>query len=158
MAKKTAIQQLNDPKKQTHIVSPIPQGFIGWNEHNSMVVSTPYEVDSLIRQIPNGRLTTLEHLRKHLAGKHKADMACPVSTAIFINVTARATEEYRALGETELTPYWRVLRTKGLLNPKYPGGEEAQKEKLEAEGFTVTRTKSGYKVEEYESFVFNELN
>ena len=36
-----------------------------------------------------------------------------------------------------LTPYWRTLKAGGELNPKYPGGIEAQRQKLEAEGHTV---------------------
>ena len=35
------------------------------------------------------------------------------------------------------TPYWRTLKAKGESNKKYPGGVEAQREKLEAEGHTV---------------------
>ncbi|HML47459.1 MAG TPA: MGMT family protein, partial [Clostridia bacterium] len=37
------------------------------------------------------------------------------------------------------TPYWRTLKAEGELNPKYPGGVEAQRAKLEAEGHTVVR-------------------
>ena len=152
MAKKTAIQKLNIDK-QSHIVSPIPAGFPGSKEADSMVVSNPLEVNSIIRQIPAGRLVTLDQIRGHLARKYQADMACPVSTAIYINISAAAAEEMRAQGEADLAPWWRVLKTGGKLNEKFPGGVEGQRQKLEAEGFTVLHNKRGYSVENYEEFV-----
>lgn len=38
----------------------------------------------------------------------------------------------------ELTPWWRVLRKGGFLNPKYPGGTDRQAELLAAEGVRVS--------------------
>ncbi len=40
-------------------------------------------------------------------------------------------------GCRDITPFWRTLKSKGELNEKYPGGVEAQAEKLRAEGHTV---------------------
>lgn len=37
------------------------------------------------------------------------------------------------------TPYWRTLKANGELNEKYPGGIEAQKEKLEVEGHMIVQ-------------------
>ena len=56
------------------------------------------------------------------------------------------------------TPYWRTLKANGELNAKYPGGIEAQKEKLEAEGHTIIqkgRTNIKYFVKDYESVLFD---
>lgn len=55
------------------------------------------------------------------------------------------------------TPYWRTLKANGELNEKYPGGIEAQKAKLEAEGHTVIakgRKKIEYVVKDYENALF----
>ena len=55
-------------------------------------------------------------------------------------------------------PYWRTLKANGELNAKYPGGVEAQKEKLEAEGHTIIqkgRTNIKYFVKDYESILFD---
>lgn len=119
-----------------------------------MVVSTPREVDGLLKQIPEGRLVTLNEIRGHLARIYSTDISCPVSTAIFINIAAAAAEELRSQGETDLTPWWRVLKPGGKLNEKCPGGAEAQKAKLEAEGYTVRRARSSYVVEDYEQFLY----
>lgn len=40
--------------------------------------------------------------------------------------------------EAELTPWWRVLKKGGFLNPKFPGGAHTQQALLEAEGVRVS--------------------
>ena len=97
MAKKTAIQKLH-VDKQTHVVSPIPEGFPGAGHAHSMVVSTPLEVDGIMRRVPEGQVTTLDEVRTFLARTYDADTACPLSTGIFINIAAAAAEEIRAHG------------------------------------------------------------
>lgn len=135
---KSAIDRLNEDRRP-QIVSPIPPGFPGAATAGSMVVSTPREVDAVVRRIPAGRVVTLDELRAHLARRHGAEIACPVSTAIFLGVVARAAEEQAAFGEEAVAPYWRVLRPGGELNEKYPGGAAAQGARLEAEGHRLER-------------------
>ena len=53
-------------------------------------------------------------------------------------------------GITDITPYWRTLKSKGELNEKYPGGIEAQATRLEAEGHTVDRRRKIPRVADYE--------
>jgi alkylated DNA nucleotide flippase Atl1 len=36
-----------------------------------------------------------------------------------------------------VTPYWRVVRSDGSLNEKFPGGMEAQAARLREEGHTI---------------------
>ena len=131
------------------IVAQLPEGARHWGPPGaSMVVSTPGEVDALIRQVPAGTVTTLDDLRACLARRHNTTIACPVSTAIFIGVAARAAEEMRAMGLADITPFWRALRPDGSLNPKYPGGIRLQQACLEAEGhLIVQRGKNSFVVE-----------
>lgn len=151
---KTATEQVKNQTKKPHLVSPIPEGFPGSRSADSMVVSTPAEVNELLSIVPEGRLVTLESLRQFLANRHGADIACPVSTAIYMNVVARAAEEQRHHGEHAITPYWRALKPGGELNPKYPGGVAAQRAKLEAEGFSIVQRRKGLAVEGYEDFLY----
>jgi hypothetical protein len=142
MAKrKSALDHLNNGR-MPHIVSMIPPGAPGYREADggAMVVSSPAEVNALVRSLRPGEIVTLDDLRQALARRHQVAVACPVSTAIFLNMCARAAEELRLTGvpEGELTPWWRVLRKGGFLNPKYPGGTEAQQALLEAEGVRVS--------------------
>jgi alkylated DNA nucleotide flippase Atl1 len=55
-----------------------------------------------------------------------------------------------AEGITDITPYWRTLKSKGELNEKYPGGVESQAAQLEAEGHTIDRSRKTPRVTDYE--------
>lgn len=139
--RKTALDHLNGGR-QPHIVHIIPAGAPGYREADggAMVVSSPAEVDEMVRRLGMGELATLDDLRSAIARRHGVAIACPVSTAIFLNICARAAEERRVLGMPDhlLTPWWRVLRKGGFLNPKYPGGTDRQTELLAAEGVRVS--------------------
>ena len=107
-----------------------------WGE-GTCVIADPKEVDALMAKVPRGKLTTANQIREKLAKKHKATIACPLTTGIFINISAHAAEELKAAGEKNTTPYWRTLKSKGELNPKFPGGIDQIKELLEKEGHEV---------------------
>lgn len=102
-----------------------------------MVIPKPLDVDDLIRHVPKGKLVTGPVLRQELARRSNADVACPITTGIFVRICAEASEEERRAGKKVITPYWRVLNSEGGLNPKFPGGAEAQKHKLTAEGHRI---------------------
>lgn len=139
--RKTALEHLASGRAP-HIVPMIPPGAPGYREANggAMVVSSPAEVDALVRTLRPGEIVTLSDLRSALARRHRVAVACPVSTAIFLNMSARAAEEQRAMGmaAADQTPWWRVLTKGGFLNPKVPGGTAAQQALLEAEGVRVS--------------------
>jgi len=44
----------------------------------------------------------------------------------------------RQNSKKRITPYWRVVKDDGRLNPKFAGGVEAQTARLEAEGHRIT--------------------
>jgi alkylated DNA nucleotide flippase Atl1 len=68
---------------------------------------------------------------------------------------ANAAEEAAKQSKDLNIPYWRTLKANGSLNEKYPGGPETQKEKLENEGFIVTRKRKIYVVQNYQDFLVN---
>lgn len=105
----------------------------------TMLVPTPKLVDELIRRIPKGKLVTVGELRRKLAADFAADVTCPLTTGIFVRIAAEAAEEDRANGRRRITPYWRVVKEDGSLNPKYPGGEQLQTRWLRSEGFSIIR-------------------
>jgi len=47
------------------------------------VIPAPTEVDSLMKKVPKGRLTTINALRTALSKMHQTDFACPITTGIF---------------------------------------------------------------------------
>jgi hypothetical protein len=105
----------------------------------TMLIPTPKLVDGLIRKVPKGKLVTVGELRRRLAVDSEADVTCPLTTGIFIRIAAEAAAEDLANGRQRVTPYWRVIKDDGSLNPKFPGGTEQQSRQLRAEGFSLVR-------------------
>ncbi|HEY2952628.1 MAG TPA: hypothetical protein VGK40_08600 [Verrucomicrobiae bacterium] len=103
----------------------------------TMVVPAPHEVDEIMRRVPKGKVTTINQIRSVLAKKHRVNICCPITTGIFSWIAAHAAEEAAAEGRKRITPYWRTLKGEGELNPKYPGGIEAQAKRLKAEGHAI---------------------
>ena len=104
-----------------------------WGQ-GTFVIPAPREVDALMGKVPKGKVTTIEDLRKVLARRHHATVACPMTTGIFAWIAAHAAAEVESGGGKRVTPYWRTLKSKGELNPKYPGGVAALKKHLAEEG------------------------
>jgi hypothetical protein len=96
-----------------------------WGE-GTIVIPTPLEVYGYMRQVPHSRVTTINEIRQAFAAKHGATIGCPITTGIFAWIAANAAEEQKKEGKDNITPYWRTLKVKGLINDKYPGGVEAQ--------------------------------
>lgn len=119
-----------------------------------MLLAPPIEYDALMKQVPKGKLLMVSQMRTFLATRHNADFTCPLTAGIFVNIAAWASYQRT----TDITPYWRILKTDGELNDKYPGGTEAQKQKLEAEGHTIInkgKSKSRYYVADFQDFLIN---
>jgi hypothetical protein len=119
----------------------------------TMVIPAPIEVDEIMRQVPKGKLTTINEVRAALARKHKVDVGCPITTGIFAWIAAHAAEEAAAEGVKRITPYWRTLKSGGELNPKYPGGVPGLKKLLAAEGHKVVQRRKRFFVENFEERV-----
>jgi len=116
----------------------------------TFVIPAPREVDEIMSRVPRGRLITINEIRALLARKHGTSFSCPITTGIFAWVAAHAAEESAAEGNTDITPYWRTLKSSGELNPKYPSGVEAQAAHLIAEGHTIDRRRKNPRVQDYE--------
>jgi len=116
----------------------------------TVVIPAPLEVDALMRKVPEGKLVIVNGLREALAKKHNASIGCPMTTGIFAWVAANAAEEQRQNGVENITPYWRTLKTGGVLNPKYPGGLEGLKKLLKAEGHKIVQKGKKQVVADYE--------
>jgi len=116
----------------------------------TVVIPAPIEVDEFMRKVPKGKLTTINEIRSSLAKKHAATIGCPITTGIFSWIAAHAAEEQHLKGKVDITPYWRTLKTGGLLNDKYPGGIDGQRLLLESEGHTVVQKGKKFYVLDFE--------
>jgi hypothetical protein len=115
-----------------------------------MLIPRPLDVDALVREIPRGKLATVNQIRARLAAEHGADVTCPLTTGIFLRISAETAEEDRRAGKSRITPYWRVLREGGRLNEKYPAGVVAQARHLKAEGHQLKWLGKGCGVIDFE--------
>ena len=118
-----------------------------------MYFAPPADYDRVMKAVPVGKLLTVGGIREYFARKNGADFTDPITAGIFVSIAAWASCQR----EGDETPYWRTLKAGGELNPKYPGGVEAQKKLLEAEGHRVAvrgRTNLRYYVENYEAALF----
>ena len=121
---------------------------------NRMYFAPPIDYDWVMREVPYGKVTTVGEIRDYFAKLSGADFTEPITAGIFVSIAAWASYQRSA----DETPYWRTLKANGELNEKYPGGIEAQRQKLEAEGLTVIQ--KGRKnircyVKDYEKVLFD---
>ena len=119
-----------------------------------MYFAPPIDYDKIMRLVPFGKLLTVGTIRDYFARQNGADFTEPITAGIFVSIVAWASYQ-RSEDET---PYWRTLKANGELNPKYPNGIEAQKQKLEAEGHTIIqkgRKNVRYYVKEFEKSLFD---
>lgn len=119
-----------------------------------MYFAPPLEYDKVMKKVPFGKVVTVKDIREYLAKRADCDFTDPMTAGIFVSIAAWASFQRNC----DQTPYWRTLKTDGELNPKYPGGCEAQKEKLEREGHVIIskgRTNIKYYVKDYEASLFD---
>lgn len=137
MKKKTSWQEkLADSKDLPRVEKIDEKKSKRWGT-GTFVIPAPIEVDEIMKKIPRGKLITINEIRQILAEKHKATIGCPITTGIFSWIAANAADEMEKQRQKRITPYWRTLKTGGIINEKYPGGLENLKKRLEAEGHTI---------------------
>lgn len=146
MARKTYNEKLMDSRDMPKIVEITDAKAIARHGGNRMLIAPPLMYDAIMKRVPNGLLITADALRDYLARTMGANYTCPLTGGIFINIVAHASEE-RGM---DITPYWRTLKRNGILNEKYPGGIDYQRELLEAEGHSVIQKGRDYAVSHYE--------
>ncbi len=152
--KKDFNAMLNDSKDMPKFQTITDEKSIKKYGGNRMYFAPPIDYDRVMRLVPCGKLLTVGAIREYFAKQSGADFTEPITAGIFVSIAAWASCQ-RSEDET---PYWRTLKANGELNAKYPGGIEAQKEKLESEGHTVIQ--KGYKnikyyVKDYENALFH---
>jgi alkylated DNA nucleotide flippase Atl1 len=147
--KKTFREKLADSKDLPR-VEPIPEGMSKRWGKGTIVIPAPHEVDAIMRQVPEGKLITINQIRDAVALRHGATIGCPITTGILARIAAGAAGEDEADGRERVTPYWRTLKAGGEVNPKYPGGVLGQQSRLEAEGHEIVAKGSRRFVRDFE--------
>lgn len=151
--KKDFNAMLHDSKDMPKIQIITDQKSIEKYGGNRMYFAPPMDYDNVMKQVPWGKVVTIGAIRNYFAKVSGADFTEPITAGIFVSIVAWASDQR----SDQKTPYWRTLKANGELNPKYPGGIEAQKEKLEAEGHTIIqkgRKNIRYYVKDYKDALF----
>lgn len=144
---------LNDSKDMPKIQTITDAESIEKYGGDKMYFAPPIEYDKIMKLVPYGKVTTVGNIREYFAKLSGADFTEPITAGIFTSIVAWASYQ-RSENET---PYWRTLKANGELNPKYPGGVEEQRKRLELEGHTVIqkgRKNIKYYVQNYEKMLF----
>jgi hypothetical protein len=110
-------QLLSEPK-----VKVLETNFADMKAGQTMVVPTPELIRSVIEDTSEGQQLSLSALREVLAARTSAEVACPVTTSIFLRkliVMEWAQRQKLPTGELENSqrttlPFWRVV------NPTMP--------------------------------------
>ncbi|MDD2889283.1 MAG: MGMT family protein [bacterium] len=150
--KKSFKEKLQDNKDLPKVVEINESMSKKWGT-GTVIIPAPKEVDEIMKKVPTGKLITINDIRDALARKHKASIGCPICTGIFARISAGAAEEEMIEGKKNITPYWRTLKSGGVINEKYPGGLEGQKKLLEKEGHKVIKKGKNYIVVDFEKYL-----
>jgi len=74
-----------------------------------MYFAPPLEYDRVMRQVPEGMVTTVGELRAYFARKSGTDFTEPITAGVFVSIAAWASGQ-RGVGGIS---WWRALKAKG---------------------------------------------
>lgn len=131
--KKSWTEKLADAKAK----EDLPKKFFCEKTEQEFFVPSPSMLEEEMRKIRKGKVKTIKQLTDELAARHNVDVCCPMTTGIFAWIVAHAHYELELQGRKRVAPWWRLVKSDGELNPKYPGKGLLQKERLEQEGHQV---------------------
>ncbi|MCB9846492.1 MAG: MGMT family protein [Phycisphaeraceae bacterium] len=101
------------------------------------VVPSPAEVEREMRKVRRGQVRTVAEIAERIAREHGVETCCPMTTGIFAWIIAHAHDEGANDGAQRTAAWWRTVKARGELNPRYPGGVAKQSRLLRAEGRTI---------------------
>ena len=133
--KKSWVEKLDAAKAK----EDLPKAFYCDKAKQNLLVPSPAQIENEIRKIRKNKFKTIKQITDKLAKEHDVDICCPMTTGIFAWIVAHANQEMADAGRKRVVPWWRLVKTGGELNPKYPGAGLVQKAKLEEEGHTIVK-------------------
>ena len=152
---KTAKEKLIEQSKKLPRIVQIPKKMEKRFGKGKMLIPRPLDIEDIIKKVKKGKLITQEKIREILAKRFKVKVTCPITTGIFVRICAEAAEESKKSGKKKITPWWRVVKADGSLNPKFPGFPGLQTDYLKKEGFTILpgKNKKSPKVKDFERYL-----
>ena len=117
---RTAAERLKDSKPEKRVV--LDKDFAGVKAGQTLYVANPKIVDQYVRAIPAGQTRSIVQMREDLARSRDADAICPVSTAIFLRISAQAAIDEMEGGRSkgDVSPFGECFEPQTELPPNYP--------------------------------------
>jgi hypothetical protein len=116
-------------------IKTIEKSFADIPAGSRMLIVTPKMVDEEVRKLPKGSIVEQSDIRKSLSKRYKSDYACPVTTGIALRVVSERAyiQVTTGVGDSEVTPFWRVVAPSSDLAQKLSCGKKfiAQKRREE---------------------------
>jgi hypothetical protein len=134
MAKKSWLEKFNIDRQP--VVEITDKTFADIPAGSKMLIATPRIVDAYIRQIPKGKHTSLQQMRKDLAAEYGAQYSCPITSGIFLRIVSElAYEQYQnGMPLQKITPFWRMIDKNAPLAKKLGFGYDFVAEQRKKEG------------------------
>jgi hypothetical protein len=107
--KKSWREKLADSKDLPKVVTITEKMSKPWGK-GTIVVPAPREMDQRMKQVPKGKLVTINQIRQVVAERHGATIGCPLTVEIFARIAAGAAMEEEEEGKKKITPYWRTMK------------------------------------------------
>lgn len=105
-------------------------------------------IEELLKQVPAGKVVTLDALCRKLADDYGTNVTCPMRTGNFVKTITKAYSDSNAS-----IPFWRVIRSNYML-VNSPSTELCA-EYLKEEGFQISQNSKGeFKVQNVEDRLF----
>ena len=136
--KKTWREKVNEFEEKIHVITPEWEKKLG---KGKILIPNALDIERLINNTKKGELLTNDIIRETLAKEKKVLLTAAIPTGVYLKFIALAAEEERPIKYDNVTPYWRVLKSDGSINIKYPGGAERQIALLESEGHSIEQGK-----------------
>ena len=119
MAKKTLAEKMEKPAAPELVVLDKPA--LGCSAGAKMLIPTPRLVEAYVKANPKGETQTPQQMREQLAQEQKADVACPLTSGIFLRIVSEASLD----PDTEVdAPFWRIVDPTSPLAKKLSCGPD----------------------------------
>jgi len=97
-------EKLADSKSLPKVVEITDKMSQRWGT-GTVVIPAPMEVNEIMKNVPRGKLVTIYQIREILAQRHSASIGCPITTGIFVSISAHAAGS----GRRGKTKYYSLL-------------------------------------------------
>ena len=132
--KKNWRDKVSEVEEKIHTITPEWEGKLG---KGKILIPNVRDIERLINQTKKGELLTNDIIRETLPKEKEVKLTAAIPTGVYLKNVALAAEEERGFGKKNITPYWRVIKSDGSINIKFPISTEILVEILESEGHKI---------------------